>query len=87
MNQKKAHKDFYNFAWNYLSDNAPENINLESYMSPVQCKSMKDVYKQLVFSAQNRVMSNSVIGHRIGNIENLSNMQKLLLTALIKYYG
>lgn len=71
MNEKELHKEFYNFAQDFLNKHIPEGVNLNLYMVPAKIKTMNDVYKQLIFSAQNRVMSNNVIGERINGIENL----------------
>ena len=74
MSEKELHKEFFNFALDFLKSHKPKEINLDSYMVPAKITSMKDVYKQLVFSAQNRVMSNNVIGKRINGIEHFGDV-------------
>lgn len=77
MEEKEIHKKFYEFAWNFLITNKPESLteeDIKSYLEPEKCETINHVYYQMLFSAQNRVSSNNVIGGVIGGLENLGNL-------------
>lgn len=71
------YKELYNFAYDFLlskervTDELIEKHLVSEHQKP---NNINTIYKQLCASAQNRQMSNKVIGQSIGGIENLKTV-------------
>lgn len=81
MTSQEINNKFYKFAYNFLVENTPSEITeeiIKSYLvisePETNCKNLNDIYRRMLFSAQNRQMSRNVIGGKIGNIENLGKV-------------
>ncbi|HHG3468186.1 TPA: hypothetical protein ACPVZR_004561 [Vibrio parahaemolyticus] len=81
MNLPKKELVVYNKARNFLLANTPDEVTdeiLDSYLSlpepSYKCLSINELYKRLLFSAQNANMKTGVIGGSIGGVEKLSSV-------------
>jgi len=71
------YKELYNFAYNYLLSKervTDELIRMHLVSEYQKPSKINTIYKQLCTSAQNRQMSNKVIGQSIGGIEKLKTV-------------
>ena len=81
MDSSSLNKHFYKFAYKFLVNRTQGIIDekdIQSYLTVPDpeycCESMNDVFRRMLFSAQNRQMSVNVIGGSIGGVENLSSV-------------
>ena len=71
------YKELYNFAYNFLlsKERVTDELIIRHLVSEYQKpNNINTIYKQLFASAQNRQMSNKVIGQSIGGIEKLKTV-------------
>lgn len=81
MTNKEKNKAFYNFAYNFLVENTPDEITediIKSYLvvpSPENSiHSLNTIFERMLESAQNRQMSVNVIGGAIGGVHELGKV-------------